>query len=337
MKCKLCQDEEATKKNTHYLTDSIIRQALNLDGGNKRERGFYFDISNDNNFVDFNFQRSTPMEKFEDETGRQATGEEIEKAKRRLFSVDYVFCPDCEDLFGEIENPFIKDILPKLRDEDLNGKSQITCEDIKLIRLFFFLQLWRTSVCVETFNLLEESCEKLRQFIINHETIEVEELKFFPLSISFLQTKGDKKNYTQNIVGSISDANPYLIFMNDFIIQLYDTENEIKLLDFQGINDEDFKDYINSKEENFKIRILSDDKRKEINLGVMKESIGQPLLDLLSTVFIRLYRKKYHSNPSDEEIRKFFTFIIGDDQKLIHKFSLETIMNKTIEYFTKQE
>ena len=46
MKCALCQDREANKRNTHYLSDGIIRKCLNIGGTNERERGFYFDISN---------------------------------------------------------------------------------------------------------------------------------------------------------------------------------------------------------------------------------------------------------------------------------------------------
>ena len=50
-------EREANKKNTHYLSDGIIRKCLNIGGTNERERGYYFDISNENPFVEFNFQR----------------------------------------------------------------------------------------------------------------------------------------------------------------------------------------------------------------------------------------------------------------------------------------
>lgn len=44
--CKFCEHNEATKKNTHYLTDGIIRSCLNIGGTNSREKGMMFDISN---------------------------------------------------------------------------------------------------------------------------------------------------------------------------------------------------------------------------------------------------------------------------------------------------
>ena len=81
MKCALCKTNDADKKNTHFLTDSIIRTCLNENGENIREKGFYFDISNDTPFVDFNFQRHTTVEKLISTLGREPNEEEIEKAK----------------------------------------------------------------------------------------------------------------------------------------------------------------------------------------------------------------------------------------------------------------
>src|SRR5687768_3219748 len=101
MKCALCQIREADKKNTHFLTDSIIRSCLNFDGSNEREKGFYYDISTDKTFTDFNFQR-VGEEVIEKAVGRLATDEELEKARKIPFSVDYVFCTACESIFTKI-------------------------------------------------------------------------------------------------------------------------------------------------------------------------------------------------------------------------------------------
>jgi len=75
--CRLCQSNEANKRNTHYLTDSIIRSVLNIDGSNDRDKGFSFNMSNDTPFIDMSIQRATPTEEFEKVTGRQLTDEEI--------------------------------------------------------------------------------------------------------------------------------------------------------------------------------------------------------------------------------------------------------------------
>jgi hypothetical protein len=119
MICALCLNKAATKKNTHYLTDGIIRSCLNWEGTNEREKGFYFDMSSKTVGVDFNFQRETPTEQLRKTFGRLPTDEEIDKAKKIPFSVNDVFCPDCEKIFTGIENQFLNFVLPQFRNSNL--------------------------------------------------------------------------------------------------------------------------------------------------------------------------------------------------------------------------
>ena len=65
----------------------------------------------------------------------------------------------------------------------------------------------------------------------------------------------------------------------------------------------------------------------------MAESKGKPMLDLLISTFIELYQMKYGFSPSDIEIKKYLNFLIGEDQKLILKYDVNTIKEKTINYF----
>jgi hypothetical protein len=85
MLCKLCNHAEANKKNTHYLTDSLIRRCLNEDGNNIREKGFMFDFSSSSPFLDFSFQRNTSIENIKKALGREPNDEEIGNAKKKYF------------------------------------------------------------------------------------------------------------------------------------------------------------------------------------------------------------------------------------------------------------
>jgi len=85
--------------------------------------------------------------------GRIPTDEEIEKAKQIPFSVDYVFCSGCEDIFTSIESEFIDNILPRFREFDLNDIEKVEIPERNEIRLFFYLQLWRTHICEQTLKL----------------------------------------------------------------------------------------------------------------------------------------------------------------------------------------
>lgn len=336
MTCPLCDNLEGTKKNTHYLTDSIIRTTLNQDGSNKREKGLYFNMSNTNSSVDFNFQRGTSISKIEKELGRETTEEENEKAKATPFSVDDIFCPDCENIFTIIETKFIQNILQKFRKADLNNITKIELEDIKTTRLFFFLQVWRTSICTNNFSISKKSSNQLRQFILNHETVSKTEIDKFPLSITYLQTKGEQKNYTQNLVGHISDSNPYLIMMNDFVIQFFDSSDSVRFFDFHHINEkENYLDYINYEEDFFIVKIVNDEGRKSFNDAVRGESKGKNILEKCQSAFVNTYWTLFGSIPTEEVMKDYFSVITSKNESLLTRYSDKSLKRKTGEYFTK--
>jgi len=332
MICPYCQENEGTKKNTHYLSDNIIRTALNAEGSKKREKGFYFDMSNNSGAIKFNFQRATPQEVLKEGLGRQPSEEEIEDAKTFPFSADNVFCPACEELFTAIENQFTEAILPQLRDSDLSETQEILFSEFNIIRKYFYLQLWRSSICDITFQLANETQNELR-IILRNDNVENEKLCKFPLSITYLNTIGGQEKYTQNLVGFRHDQNPYLIFMNDFIIQFYDNKELVKFFDFYNLNNEgDYVKYINFNEDEFIIKVLSDKKRIEFNLDLMKESKSIPLISMLKDNFTRIYFLIFRTEPSQEQIDQYLASIIGAKKELALKYSIEELKYRTIEY-----
>jgi hypothetical protein len=332
MKCKLCKDLEANKKNTHYLTDSIIRTCLNLDGTNERETGFYFDVSNNTPFVDFNFQRGTSIPKLEESLGRQATDDEIEKAKEIPFSVDYVFCSDCEDIFTSIETPFIETILPQFRQSDLTGTEKIVISQNKVAKLFFYLQVWRTAICEDVFNLSESTMESLRLLILNSDSIHNSDIPNFPYHITYLQTVGDEEAYTDNFVGCTSDKNPNIIFINDFVVQFFESENLIRTLDFYGLNQtNDLEQFINDGNEEVKIKILPNDTRLEIVRRINKEEIAQKRISYFAETFSKQWFLIFRGFPHSYLVQEYLQFITYGGFDIL-KYTKESITEKTTEF-----
>jgi len=335
MICALCQEREANKKNTHYLTDGIIRSCLNQDGSGEREKGFYFDLSNNSAFVEFNFQRETSIPKLEESLGREATDEEIENAKEIPFSVDYVFCSVCEDLFTSIESDFIDNILPRFRESDLNDNEEIEISECKEIRLFFYLQLWRTHICEQTLKLPENISESLREIILTYETVDNEELNKFPLSITYLQTLGGLKEYTTNFVGFTNDKNPYLIFMNDFIIQFFDSDEEIRFLDFHGLNSENYQQFINQNEGGFKVKIVQNTERKQLLNDIIKGEKVKQTLKFYKDSFNKLWFMMFGGNPPIQITQEYINEITGDEFDIL-KYSKERIVELTRDFIMKR-
>jgi hypothetical protein len=329
MKCALCQEREANKKNTHYLSDGIIRKCLNIGGTNERERGYYFDISNGNPFVEFNFQRIDEVN-LEKGLGRIPTEEELENARQIPFSVDYVFCNECEKSFTEFESEFSMKILPKLRGVKLDGIKFLTFEEKSLLRMFFYIQIWRNSICEEIFNLEKATQEELRQIILNRQT---ENISHFPLIITYLETTGGDLSFTENYVGSTSDKNPYIIFMNDFVIQFFDNRASIKYLEFYGLNnEEDFSKSINLNEENFTIKILNNEQRKQLLFDLIKTEKVKQTLSLLEKSFDLIWQRMFYGFPPIQIKAEYIKGIVDNDDSSVLRYSQKQIAEYTEQF-----
>jgi len=330
MKCKLCKEKEANKKNTHYLTDGIIRKCLNQDGSNERDKGYYWEMDSSTPFIDFNFQRRTSVPKLEEELGRKPTEEEIEKAKEIPFSVDFVFCSECEDIFTSIETPFIEKILPDFRSSNLSDiDKKCYSDDIaKLFKLFIYLQVYRTAICEDNFNLKEEILEELRLVILKSEDEDLD-IPNFPVLINYLETTGDEKAYTENFVGTTNDRNPNIIFLCDFTIQFFESEDDIKRIEFYGLNEyDDFEDYINYNNGEYSIKITSNDKRKEILNSIHRDEKAKKSLAYFEHSFSVIWCSIFGSFPNRYIIQEYLNYLTSGDFNILN-YTRDTVETKT--------
>lgn len=325
--CKLCEENEANKKNTHYLTDSIIRSALNKDGSNEREKGFYFGIDSSDPFIRFNFQR-IDGETLESVLGRDPTDEELEKARSIPFSVDYYFCSECEKRFTEIENDFISKILPNFRQKDLTGLSELKFREIEICRLFFVLQVYRSAECDSDFKISAKLKEKLR--------IQILERKpdfSIPLSVSYLQTIGGDIYYTENSVGYVSGSNPSVIFMNDFVVQIFDNDKEIKYEALYGLNSKiDFEKYLNINEEEFLFKIFSVQQKRELFEKINIEKQLPRKIEYFKKCFELMWFKIFNYYPNEFQKVIFLSNLVSNENDKILKLTEEQVMDFTKNY-----
>jgi len=121
MKCNLCLSNEATKKNTHYFTDAIIREALNERGKKSRGFGAFWELSTNQLGSAFGFQQETTIKTLQETLGREANEIEISKAKENPYTYDDVFCVKYEKHFGTIEDHYLTKVLPKIKKASENG------------------------------------------------------------------------------------------------------------------------------------------------------------------------------------------------------------------------
>jgi len=323
--CKLCQEKEADRKNTHYLTDAIIRSALNHDGGNARETGMMFDISNNRNGIQARFQRSTSVAVVEETFGRAPTEEEIEQAKKIPFSVDYVFCTGCEKIFTTIEDDFLKHVLPKMRGHDFKGITELGFDESLIIRKFFLLQVYRTSICDPGYNISAKFQEELRELIYNPEP-DLNKLASIPLNVIYLNTVGDDFEYTRNSVGIASWDNNSLIIFNDFIIQAFENADAVKYVDFLGFNDPKTFDYFtNYREKQFRFKVIDHD-TKIILWKAYSSKKGELERAFYRRIFIEAYMDRYERFPPVVLLEAFVDEIIyGESVSDESRYSIERV------------
>jgi len=329
--CPLCKIRDADKKNTHYLTDKIIRSCLNMDGSNGREKGFYFDVTTTDS-IEFNFQRNTNIEELEKELKRPLTDDEITKAKQNPYSVDYVFCTKCEAIFSDIEDEFIAKILPQIKSPSDIKDNCLSVSDPKLARLFFYIQVWRSGICVPQFTPSSSTMEDLRTIILNYQSgSEIDTI--FPMNVTALETLGGDYEYTKNFVGLLTFKNPYIILMNDLIIQFYENEKEISFEKYSTLNDPvTYKNYINTSSEEFKIRTLTNADRKRF-LQVIRLKQAENFIEELVEKFSKFWTVAVGSKPSHALIFEYIEALTKNGKEDVLNYTREKITAITTDFF----
>jgi hypothetical protein len=338
--CALCQQPKQPKSNTHYVTDFLIRTALNEDGVNFKNKGLYWSFPIDTPFLDFKYQQSS-RESIEKVLGREATEEENEEARKTPdFSIDNIFCKDCEDNFGVVESAFSSRLTKKFRESDLTGISEIilTEEESKLFRMFFLIQIWRTSVCEPDFTISPDMAEILRLKILNQDYTDLEK---FPLSVYYLETLKDEDDEsegdgykTENMVGITLGENPYVLLLNDFVVSFYDTD-QYQFEDVKGFfKEDDYLEYLNVNELSFKVKVISNTQRREILAGYFEGELHR--LEVLRGLFPVLFKETFGMFPTIETQNAFWKeFVERKDLNLLSQEGFGGLVDDFCERFAR--
>lgn len=311
--CKFCRENPANKKNTHYLTDSIIRIALNEGGSNVREKGAMYNISTIKESIEFRFQRSTSQEAIVSALGREAHEDEIEQAMSIPFSVDNVFCASCEDKFTTIEKRFLEDILPKLRGLDFTGVNEKSFDEVLDVKAFFLLQVWRMAVADPSLKVTGDFLDHLRSILFDPNS-NVEAIISLPLNVTFLSTIGDEIEFTTNKVGILTDNGVDAIAMNDFVIQFPADGKEINFANLFGINQPDtFTHFANVSKEQFLFKVFDNEGRKVVNANMTQLKVDQMLASFESR-FTNEFEKQKGKRPYPMLVKIFISEIINGNR-----------------------
>lgn len=333
MKCLLCKEQEANQTGSHILTHSLISKCTNEQGKVGRNKEMMFGISQSGEKGLYVGNEVLP-EKIEEIKGKQLTDDELENNNNEMV-VDNIYCSDCEKLFGKIESLFSSKVLLKIR----NNKIDIfKYPDNMLIRIYFFIQIWRASSYNYTeWSLSEKNIEEsLRKIIFEackdfenglSETLE-REIVSFPLIINYMETPENESS--SNWVFIPNETSPYLFFLCDFVVEFFPYNNKpqiAQIANYRGLNNLLEDKHINFFEENFIIRFLDNSTRKQIIANFSKGDIAKGEIQRIQKLFIYEYLKKNNKIPDPELFSRFNHKIFQEEMQvsIIERLSDERI------------
>lgn len=337
MKCLLCRDKDADQTGSHILTHSLVSNCTNEQGKKGRNKEMMFSISQSGERSLFVGNEVLP-DKIAEIKGRELTDSEVESNKND-FVVDNIYCSDCEKLFGKIESEFSRKVLGNIRQNKVYEYS-----DNILIRLYFYIQIWRASSFKYTDWYLPYSLEEYLRTVIfeacnNYENGLSEDLedniKKIPLIINYLDTPADKSSSNQVFIPN--EKNPYLLFLCDFVVEFFHVFGSIPELstiaNYNGINDGLQESDINCNEKVFKIRYISDSKREEIINSYAINEIVLLEIDRIKSRFVFEYRKEKRVLPTMFQVDDFMMKLLNwENVPLLEKLSEERISNEIKKY-----
>lgn len=311
MKCLLCKYQDANQTGSHILTHSLISKCTNEQGkvGRNKEMMFSFSQSGEKSLYIGN---EILPEKIEEIKGRELTDDELENNNNEMV-VDNIYCSECEKLFGKIESIFSSKILSKIRN---NKIYNFDYPDNLLIRIYFFIQIWRASSYNYTdWSLSEKDIEeRLRKIILDackefenglSETLK-KEIISFPLIVNYLETPENESS--SNWVFIPNETFPYLFFLCDFVVEFFSCNNKpefSQISNYHGLNDLLIDEDINYYEESFKIRFLDNFTRKKIIKSYSKADYAEEEIQRIQKLFIYEYLKVKSRMPNNELFSKF--------------------------------
>lgn len=354
--CKLCKNAIADKTNSHILSHSLIKEAINYEGQNEREKEHSFSISPQNIEVYLGQSALTPdiLEKiYNKELSYEEIDEIVTKNTPNPYARDYIFCSNCEDRLGKIEGYFKENIYRKLKEgKPISNKNNTNL----VIRVFTYSLIWRISlVRFNDFQLDAKIEEKLRVILDNclsKNTSEMlenlaknkEDITAYPLILTFLEASPES-DMTENVIWvDLYAKMPYFFIINNLAIQFYTKESHTRSTprSFFGLTDlVKTKECVNFKEDNFKISVVNNENR----LSILKEVFAfnaHLKIQKIVEIFRLLYKNIRRVEPTKEQEYLLLQRIIHDEKvnnegkysriHILHHIAnyLNEIKNKTV-------
>lgn len=168
--------------------------------------------------------------------------------------------------------------------------------------------------------------EDLRKIILEYSKTKAIISKKHPLIITHFETKGGANEYTKNMVAFFSRKNPFPIFMNDFVIQFYESVEKLQYNDFYSINNEEnFEMEVNLDEVEFRINVKTNQSRNEFIELIAVEDANKKL-NFYVEDFKFCWNKLFHFDPSEAILNDFKNQVSFSNKNLYERYTEQNLI-----------
>ncbi|MBB1286815.1 hypothetical protein HRH25_20710 [Flavisolibacter sp. BT320] len=327
--CRLCKQEEATKKNSHILPHFLIKTAINKGGSKQRDYELTFSFSQDE-FADLYFGRNITLETIEQYKGRELTGEELEQ--QNPFAQDYLFCPSCEVYFGLLEDYYSKEVYQKLLAGSFGqifptGEVQLaTSEKVStpLVLLHVYSIFFRCSVAGYHGFQMNYFERKLRKVLLHYKEkdtdailskleLESNDFTFFPFINTFAAPPAD--DVTKNFVTILHSEKPFFVYLNNVTFHLYTKRSHVGKTKefFYGMTDLiDANKCANSLDKPFRVVLFNEAQLNRI-LSIAYEGMAKRQMKFLKSAFRKVHQRIFFTSPNEDLTNFFIHTLVTQD------------------------
>ena len=228
--CYLCKNSIANKKNSHIIPHFLIQSMINVEGKKGRNRELSISIEKDT--VSEYFGSAVSPEKIERYLGRPISDKEIENQKHH-FSVDDIFCPECEIRLGIIEGYYSR--------SSKTEHNNIISNNINANLSFCFWAsiVWRLSISeIFDFKLSAKHERKLGNLLNNCLATNIDKIKE---NVEIYSVEIQKYAYRLMCIDQNNDAEalcfilpkhkmPYSFVLNNYVLLFYASKNQVNQL-----------------------------------------------------------------------------------------------------------
>ncbi len=211
----ICQENEATKTNSHVIPSFLVTMFTSYNGSGKRDTEVLFSISDTKDSVYTG--RAVPDTKFEGLFDTEKLTEERiqEELSKNTVAKDFIFCPQCEKRLADLlESPYSQN--------QRNGQN--INDDVPL---FFWLSVvWRMSVTSDYGFSLGEDIENTLQLYLKSYFVQREShanlddtIKYVPFRYKLLRCQ-DYCKVKSGFCFAKFDNGILTMILGDYILQV---------------------------------------------------------------------------------------------------------------------